>query len=82
MNIVVLHLLFVIALMGCWLTISGRLAEWNWRAWGDSRFGWLLLGGFFSELRTLKRFHFWLGWVILAAVLFVYVTSMLQWYRR
>jgi hypothetical protein len=82
MSIVVFHLVFLLALVGCWLTISGRIAEWNWRDWGDSRFGWLFLGGFFSDLPNLKRFHFWLGWIILAAVLFVYLASIYHWSGR
>jgi len=79
MNIFVLHIAVFIGLIGCWLTISGRVAEWNWRDWGDSRFGWLFLGGHFGDLRSLKRFHFWLGWIILATILFVYAASMYHW---
>jgi len=81
MKIFLFHIVFFIALVLCWLTITGRAAEWNYRDWGNSRFGPLFLGGFFSDLSSYKRFSFWIGWIILAAVLFVYVTSMYQWIR-
>ena len=74
MSIVALHLVLVFALICCSLTITGRLAEWSWRDYGNRRFGWVFLGAgaVCSDLHRLKRFHFWLGWIILAAVLFAY----------
>ena len=83
MNIVLIHLILVFTLVCCWLEITGRSAEWQWRNSEKSRFRWLSLGigALFDDLESFKRFRAWLAWIILAVVLFVYVTSMYHWIR-
>ena len=81
MSIAGLHAVFIIMLVLCWLTITGRLAEWNWRDWGDSNWRGLFLGWHFDTLSGLKRFHYWLGLLILAVLLFAYTAAMYQWMR-
>jgi hypothetical protein len=72
MNIVGFHIVVFLALIACWFCISGRTAEWAWRDWGESQWRALFLGWHFDDLRSLKRCHFWLGWVILGVVVFIY----------
>ena len=78
MNIFVFHLGFFFALFCCWLVITGRMAEWQWRDWGNSRFGWLFLGAgvLCTDVPSFKRYYFWLGWVMLAGVLITYAVLM------
>ena len=76
MNIVGFHTVILFAVIACWLCISGRTAEWAWRDWGDSRWRAFFLGWHFDDLRSLKRYHFWVGWIILAVIVFVYASLL------
>ncbi|MFZ1218097.1 MAG: hypothetical protein WAO00_02335 [Chthoniobacterales bacterium] len=81
MSIVGFHAIIIIALLFCWLTISGRVAQWQWKDWGHSRWSPLFLGWYFDDLSSLKRFHFWLGWIFVAVILFVYTASIYRYVR-
>lgn len=72
MNIVGFHVFIIFGLLCCWLGITGRTAEWAWRDWGESRWRMLFLGWHFEDLQSLKRYHFWMSWIILAVILFIY----------
>ena len=69
------HAAIVAALVAIWFLITGRLAESAHRQWSDSHLGWLFLGGI-TELRTLKRFHRWLGIMLLLLVIIVYIGTI------
>jgi hypothetical protein len=72
---VAFHVGFIAALVAIWLLITGRLAESVHRDWGNSRLGWLFLGGI-TDLRALKVFHRWLGIVLLPLVVLVYFAAI------
>jgi hypothetical protein len=72
MNIVGFHIFIFVALVACWSLISGRAAERGWRDWGQSEWRVLFLGWYFDDLRSLKRYYFWFGWLILAVLVFIY----------
>ena len=74
MNIVGFHIFIFFAVVWCWLAFTGRTAEWAWRIWGQSRSKALFLGWDFEDLPSLRRYHFWMAWLILSVVLFIYAT--------
>jgi len=82
MTLLVVHLALVFVLIICWLTITGRVAEWQWGDWGKSRWAPFFLGGPFEELPDLKRFHFWLGWIGVCCTLGAYTFLMYGYFAR
>jgi hypothetical protein len=74
MSVIELHLFVIVVLILCWLTINGRIAEWNHRDWGDSRFGWLF--GVYGDLNTMKIIHRCIGWLGVVAILVAYCGYM------
>jgi uncharacterized membrane protein len=66
--------IFVLIGIAAVLLITGKLADWCYKAWGDSRLNVLLLGGV-TDLRTLKIFHRILGVIILILVIALYIAA-------
>jgi hypothetical protein len=81
MDPVAFHILIAFALLWCWLALTGRIAEWSWRIWGEGRSRGGVLGWDFGDLRSLKRYHFWMALITLAVLLFMYSTFVYGYVR-